>query len=134
MMEGVAKLALFALAACGAAMTVRAYRPELALQIGVAAGIVILIYAIEELSGAYTSLGEYIKLFGLSGEYFPAMLKITGIVYIMQFAADVCRDAGEGAIAGKVELAGRAMVIAVCVPMIKAVFGLISSIAGGGAL
>lgn len=125
------KIALFALAAAGAALTVRSARPELGLQVGVATGAVILLFALEEIAGAYTELNELVADFGLPGEYFAAMLKITGIVYLMQFASDVCRDAGENAIAGKTELAGRAMILGVSIPVVKAVFELIRSVAGG---
>jgi len=34
-----------------------------------------------------------------------------GIAYIAEFGAEVCRDAGEGAIASKVELAGKLLLL-----------------------
>lgn len=125
------KIAGFAIAAAAAALTVRTYRPELGMPIGIATGLMLLLYALGELGGVFSDLSGYVEGFGIPAEYIAAMLKVTGIVYLVQFAAETCRDAGEGAIAAKAELAGRVMILVVCVPVIKAVFELITTIAGG---
>ncbi len=125
------KIAGFAIAASAAALTVRSYKPELGLQIGVATGLMLLLYALGEVGNIFTELSDYIEGFGIPGEYITAMLKVTGIVYLVQFAADTCRDSGEGAIASRAELAGRVMILVVCLPVIKTVFELIASVAGG---
>ncbi len=125
------KIAGFAIAAAAASLTVRAYRPELSLQIGVAAGLMLLIYALGEVGGAFAELSSYVERFGIPASYIAAMLKVTGIVYLIQFAAEVCRDSGENAVAAKTELAGRVMILVVCLPVIKTVFELIVELAGG---
>ncbi len=125
------RIAGFAILACAAAMTVRAWKPELALQTGVAAGIMLLLIVTEELAGVYAGLAQYAESFGVPTDYIKAMLKVTGIVYLIQFAAETCRDAGENAIAAKTELAGRVMILSVCVPVIKTVFELMLKISGG---
>ena len=96
-----------ALTAVAAALVLRAYRPELGLQIAVAAGVLILVLTLDELQ---------------------AMLKVIGVAYLAQFASDLCRDAGEGAVAGKVELAGRVLILALCLPVLAAILELIGSI------
>ncbi len=128
---GALKIAGFAIAAAAAALTVRSYKPELGLQIGLATGLMLLLYALDEVGGVFSELSQYVERFGISSEYIAAMLKVTGIVYLIQFAAEACRDCGEGAIAAKTELAGRVMILVVCLPVIKTVFKLIASVAGG---
>ena len=125
------KIAGFAIAASAAALTVRSYKPELGMQIGVATGLMLLLYALGEVGGVFAELSEYVEGFGIPAEYIAAVLKVTGIVYLVQFAAETCRDSGEGAIAAKTELAGRVMILVVCLPVIKTVFELISTVAGG---
>lgn len=127
----VLKIAGFAIAAAAAAMTVRSYRPELSMQIGIATGLLLLLYAIGEIGSVFSELSDYIEEFGIPSEYITTMLKVTGIVYLIQFAAETCRDSGEGAIAAKTELAGRVMILVICLPVIKTVFELITKVAGG---
>ena len=128
------KLAGFAVAASVAALAVKSYRPELGQQIAVAAGLMFLIFAIAELDGAYGTVRAWLGRFGLPEEFFSVALKVTGVVYLMQFASDVCRDCGETALAGKVELAGRVMILALCLPVIGSILELVAAILPPGAL
>ena len=56
------------------------------------------------------------------------MLKALGICFITQLGADVCRDAGESSLASKIELGGRMSILALCIPMITKVAGLITQL------
>lgn len=50
--------------------------------------------------------------------YLNTVLRIVAIAYIAQFGAQICRDAGESAIGGKIELAGKIMIMFLAVPML----------------
>lgn len=50
--------------------------------------------------------------------YAVFLLKALGIAVLTQCAADICRDAGESGIAGGVELAGKAEILLLCLPLI----------------
>ena len=47
----------------------------------------------------------------------PVVVKVLGIDYITDFAAQVCRDAGENGIASKVEMAGKVLIFYVSLPV-----------------
>lgn len=70
---------------------------------------------LREVFGVFRSLGEQA---GLSGGYLSVILKIMAISYLAEFAASLCRDAGETAYAAKMELAGKLAVILLAVPVI----------------
>ena len=53
------------------------------------------------------------------------MLKITGIAYLSQFGMQICADAGEGAIAAKIELAGKILIMTVSAPILLAVLDVV---------
>lgn len=53
--------------------------------------------------------------------YLTTLLRIIGIAYIAEFGAQVCRDAGEGAVASRVEFAGKVMIMVLAVPIIVAI-------------
>ena len=44
-----------------------------------------------------------------------------GIAYIAEFGAQVCKDAGEGSIAAKIELAAKILVVVLALPIIVAI-------------
>ena len=56
------------------------------------------------------------------------LLKALGICYITQLAADTCKDAGQQAIATKVELAGKVAVLAIAMPMLGTIAGLMDDL------
>ncbi len=116
--------AICALGVCGAvtALFLREIRPELARLVALGAGIVIML-AVLPMAGEFV---EGIRNFGLlnsyAAEFLGPLLKITGIAYIAQFAAELCRDAGETALAGRVEFAGKTAIALMSFPIIKEVF------------
>ena len=117
-----------ALTAVAAALVLRAYRPELGLQIAVAASVLILVLTLDELAAMSGFLREVLGRYQIDTAYLTVMLKVIGVAYLAQFASDLCRDAGEGAVAGKVELAGRVLILALCLPVLAAILELIGSI------
>ena len=123
------RLACFAVAVSAAAMTVRAYKPELGQQAAIAA--LVLLYAVKSMGGVFETLRGLLNEYGVPSEFLSLLIKLTGIVYMAQFAADLCRDAGESAIAGRVELAGRIMVVTLCLPVIKSALDMIKGVIGG---
>ncbi|EIJ78823.1 stage III sporulation protein AD [Bacillus methanolicus PB1] len=50
--------------------------------------------------------------------YVETILKIIGIAYIAEFAAQISKDAGQGAIASKIELAGKILILAMAIPIL----------------
>ncbi|RAK22338.1 stage III sporulation protein AD [Anoxybacillus vitaminiphilus] len=63
--------------------------------------------------------------------YLETILKIIGIAYIAEFGAQISKDAGQGAIASKIELGGKILILAMAIPILTAiietVIGLIPS-------
>jgi len=54
--------------------------------------------------------------------YITPILKITGIAYISQIGCDLCSDAGETALAGRVEMAGKLAICTVSLPIAREAF------------
>lgn len=51
--------------------------------------------------------------------YLPVLVKALGIAITVQITSDICKDSGEGAIAQRVEMLGKAEIIIISVPLIK---------------
>jgi len=98
------------------ALTVRPVRPELSMVIGIVTGFAILLGALDELTGLVETVRSMAETYGISASYLGVLLKIIGIAYIAHFGVQLCRDAGEGASAAKVELAGRVLILSAALP------------------
>ena len=109
-------------------LLVKSFRPEISLQITIVAGASLLIYAVIELSGIADTLMTTANKYGLNTEYIGIIFKALGLSYITQFASDICRDAGETAIAGKVELCGKVMIVACAIPGVLTLLDMVSSL------
>lgn len=105
--------------------TIKKQRPELALQIGIATGLLIFIVVIVKLSAVIDFLQTFSKKANIDSTYINILLKIVGIAYIAEFGAEVCKDAGESSIASKIELAGKVTIVILAVPIISSLLDLV---------
>ncbi|MEW6769777.1 MAG: stage III sporulation protein AD [Bacillota bacterium] len=115
----------FALVAAVLAVVLRSQRPELGLLVGVAAGVVIFLALIGKISAAVAVLNNVAGRAGLNMVYLDTILKIVGIAYVADFGAQMCRDAGEGALAVKVEFAAKVLILVLALPIIIGLLDLL---------
>ncbi len=50
--------------------------------------------------------------------YVPLLFRATGIAFLCELSAGLCRDMGEGTLASGIELAGKACILSLSLPMI----------------
>lgn len=110
---------------------VRKTHPEIALQIGLAAGVVILMMLMESLSESVAYIKSFADSLGDAYSSIGIVLKVVGVAYICEFAASALKDAGENAIAKKVELGGKIVIIALTLPLMTGFIELVMQIADG---
>lgn len=99
-------------------LVVRRSHPELAVQITIVVAGIVFFLVLDKLRMIIELFTEMAKRAGIGEMYLIILLKIIGISYLVEFGAQVCRDAGESAIASKVELAGKVMILVMAVPII----------------
>ncbi len=107
---------------------VRQYKPEMALGISTACGVLILIAVITMLSPSVEAITELTDSAGLDDGYAAILLKALAVCYITQLSADCCRDAGESAIATKIELAGKAAIVVISLPVFASLAELVTNL------
>ena len=106
----------------------RKQRPEFALMASIATGSVIFMMVASRLASIIELLGTYADKAEIKPVFFTTVLKVMGIAYITEFGSDICRDAGENAIASKIELAGKITIVALAVPVITALLDMVIKI------
>ena len=65
---------------------------------------------------------------GLSQLYLGVLLKIIAVSYVAEFAASLCKVAGENALAAKLELAAKVVVLLLAVPIVVNILDSVVSI------
>lgn len=122
---GILQVVGFALIATVLAVTLRRDKPELGLLVGVAAGTVIFLAMIGRIGAVISVFSGIAGRAGLNLIYLNTILKIVGVAYIADFGAQVCRDAGEGALAVKVEFAAKVLILVLALPIIVGLLDLL---------
>lgn len=107
---------------------IKEYRPEFAIYISVIAGILIIAFSLDKLTGIINILITLSNKTGINSQYLEILLKITGIAILTEFAVSICNDAVESAIATKIDLGGKIIIISISIPIIVALLELIIKI------
>lgn len=96
------------------------YKPEFAIYASILAGSVILFISLGKLSGIINLLEDISSKTTINGEFLSILIKITGIAFLTEFAVSVCKDSGETAIANKVDMGGKIIIVAISIPIVSA--------------
>lgn len=94
--------------------------------LGLAACLVILFFIVTKLSVIIDIIERLQTYIGIDREYVEILLKIVGISYITQFASDMCKESGYGAIGNQVQVFGKVAVMAISMPIVLALMDTIS--------
>ncbi len=117
-MEEVIKIIGIALIALIITIIIKQYRSEFAIYISLVAGVIILALVIGNLTNVINLLKDISTRSGINNKFLGILLKMTGIAILTEFAISICKDAGENAIASKVEIGSKVIIISLSVPII----------------
>lgn len=104
------------------------YKPEFAIYVSMIAGVLILVLSIQKLTGIINLLQSLANKTYINKSFLSILLKITGIAFITEFAVSICSDAGEKAIASKIEIGSKVIIIAMSIPIITSLLVLVIEI------
>ncbi len=106
-------------------LIIKSQKPELAVQLSLTLAALIFLMVLTKISVVLTLFQDLADKASLNPVYLNTILKVIGIAYVTEFGAQVCRDAGEGAVAGKIEFAGKVLVMVMAVPVLALVLDTI---------
>lgn len=106
-------------------LLIRQQRPELAIQLSLTLATIIFLLVLSKINVVLNLFRDLAEKANISQLYLNTILKIIGIAYITEFGAQVCRDANEGAVASKIEFAGKVLVMVMAIPIIALVLDTI---------
>lgn len=127
-MEEIIKIIGIGLLALVIAIILKQYRPEFAIYVSMIAGVFILVLIMDKFTGIINLLKSISDKTYINKQFLGILLKITGIAIITEFAVSICSDAGEKAIASKIEIGSKVIIIAMSIPIISSLLELIVEI------
>ena len=104
------------------------YRPEYAIFISILTGILILFLVMDRLTGIINLIQSIQNKFSINTQFIALLIKITGIAFLSEFAVSICKDSGETAIASKIELGSKIIIISMSIPIISSLLEIILKI------
>lgn len=94
-------------------------RRDMAVVLETACGVLLLGQMLEAAKSALDVLPAFAQQSGVDAELTKFLLRVTGIALICELAAQLCRDAGSGGLAQKVELGGKVVILCACLPLVR---------------
>lgn len=104
------------------------YRPEYAIFISILTGVLMLFLVMDRLTGIINLIESIQSKFSINTQFIALLIKITGIAFLSEFAVSICKDSGEAAIASKIELGSKIIIISMSIPIISSMLEIILKI------
>lgn len=101
------------------------YKPEFTIYVSIIAGAIILLMVMDKLYSIINLLSNISQKAGIGNEFLKIILKITGIAILTEFSVSICKDSGETAIANKIDMGGKVIIISMSIPIMA---GLLETI------
>jgi len=105
------------------AITIKKQSPEIALLITIASSIIIFLMILPMITQAIGVLTNIGNLLDGGLQYVSLALRVIGVAYMAELGASVCADAGETAIASKVDLGGKVVIMVMAMPVVMEIVG-----------
>lgn len=100
-------------------------KPELAVIVGLVGTILIFIMVVSGLTQIINSINGIVNQTGMATQLFASILKIVGIGYLCEIAANICQEAGAKAVADMVILGGKIIIMVLAIPIIQALVDVV---------
>ena len=94
------------------------YKSNTAIFVVTAFGILVLVQSTEYLQQIIDTLLAVCVQAGVRIAYFTVILKMIGIAWLAEFLCQICRDAGSGALAVKLEFAAKISILIMFFPIL----------------
>lgn len=122
------KIVSFALVALFLYVFLKDKKPDVALQLSLVAGILIFLFILPQISEVINFINLISEKSGVDFVYISIIFKILAIAYLSSFCSELCKDAGAGSLATKVEFSGKILILVLSVPILMAVLDSILKI------
>ena len=118
----VLKLCMVALLMLASTTVIKQWKADFLPLVRIGAVILFGIFLLSSIEPLLTFFSDLSTRAGAS-QYVEIILKGLGIVILTQICSDICRDSGEGTLAGNIETVGKLELLLLCIPLIEEILG-----------
>lgn len=111
-----------------AALILKKDKPEYAAIVILLTSFLIALRVLGVLKAVLEELQGWSDLLQDKMQYVNLLLKLTGITYLCEFAANLCKDAGYGTLSNHIELFGKIMIMVSGLPVLKTMIEMLEGI------
>ena len=126
------KICMLAVLGVCAALTLKQWKSDLLPLLRVGMVLLFGFAALTAVTPALTYLTHLGETAGVT-PYAEVLLRALGIALLTQYAAEICRECGEGAAASGVEMTGKIEILLLALPLIDEILSLASNLLSMGA-
>lgn len=124
-MDMMMRIVVLALITAIFAVLLRKNAPEFALLLIMAAGIWVILLVISHVAGILDTMDRLSALSQLDEAIIVPVMKTVALSILTRVTGEICRSAGEGAIATFVEIGGAVLSLSAALPLVEAVLDLV---------
>ncbi|MBS3984186.1 MAG: stage III sporulation protein AD [Selenomonadales bacterium] len=116
---------LLALAAVLVSLVLKQVNRELALILVLVTGIGIVVALLGHIAQIVRLVEDIARRADVGNLHLGTLLRVMGVAYVAEYGAQICKDAGEGSLSVKVELAGKLVILGLSIPLILVILDTI---------
>ena len=107
-------------------LTLKKDAPVIAFLLVLAAGVVLLLRLGEAAQSTMQRFSALLAQGGITGSLYLPVCKALGVAVVVRVMSALCKDAGQSALAAKLEIAGAVLALSLCLPLLEQVLGLVA--------
>ncbi|MCL2387337.1 MAG: stage III sporulation protein AD [Defluviitaleaceae bacterium] len=110
------------------AILIKGYNSALAVVVSLVTGVLLFMMILPMLGSTLGFVRYLGDMAGGMGAYVTLAIRVIGVAYIAELGASVCNDANESAIAAKIDLAGRVIILVLAMPVILDIVRIVTGL------
>ncbi len=118
----------FGIIAVSLIIILKQQKQEIALLCVVASSVIMLTFIFDDLKNVISLIDKLVVDSAIDSSFLKIILKVIGISYMVEFGKDICKDAGESAIANKIEMAGKVIIVSLSIPVIASLLDIVAEL------
>ncbi len=99
-------------------LIIKEHRKEYAIFVGIVTSLIIISMSFDIIISIVRRFNNISDTIGIDNNYIEVIIKTVGISYVMEFASEILKDAGEAAIASKITLFGKLTILNLAFPLV----------------
>lgn len=127
-MEQTIQIILLCIGAALVCAMIRIQRPELAMAVSLAVGLSVLMASQDSIREIIRSVRSFLSFASAQSGEIAVILKAAGLTILCELGVQICCDAGESALAGRIRLACRIAILSMCLPYMTKLVDAASSV------